>query len=517
MKINALMLSVVATSLLYFLAFPPVNVGLLAFVALAPLLALLLSVASETPPTEAVRSERRPCPFLQGWLAGTAAHVGLLYWLLPTFAAAKVSPAVSVSALLALSAYLGLFWGVWAWSVVRVARHSERLGLWMSPLAWVACEFLRTHLFTGFPWVLLADSLYRHPSLIQVSEWTGVYGVSFIVMLANSIAAQALRRRSVGLRGLGAVAILLVLISVHRFYRLPKDDGRAPIRVALLQGSIDQYKKWDVVYESEVRATYAALSARAANEADLIIWPETSVPGFLLQDIPLRLWLTKVVWQTKKPHLLGSPAREWGKSYNAAYLINPSGIVEGRYAKRHLVPFGEMVPWSGLLGRFIPVLNALGGFSPGEDGPVVRLGSLPIGVNICYEAIFPGLVRQSAAAGAELIVNLTNDGWYLKTAAPYQHLAPNVFRAVENRRYVARANNTGVSAVIDERGVIVARDRGLFRPDVVTGSVTPKRRVTFYTRYGDVFAGFCLLVSAFLILRISRFRHLAARSDAGRP
>src|SRR5262249_51450093 len=156
------------------------------------------------------------------------------------------------------------------------------------------------------------------------------------------------------------------------------------------------------------------------------------------------------------------------------------------------------VPWSSVLGRFIKVLNDLGGFAAGEGPSVIKVAGYPAGINICYEAIFPNLVRQSVRQGAVFIANLTNDGWYMKTAAPYQHWAPNIFRAVENDRWLLRADNTGISGVIDPYGRIQARSV-LFEPCMITGTLHPRHALTLYTRFGDWFAWVCCLVTlAFL-------------------
>jgi apolipoprotein N-acyltransferase len=226
----------------------------------------------------------------------------------------------------------------------------------------------------------------------------------------------------------------------------------------------------------------------------MIIWPETSVPGYLLQDPPLRDWLQRTVRQSKTSHLVGAPVLHNEMAYNSSFSINSEGILEGEYAKKHLVPFGEVVPWAHALGRFIKVLNDLGGFTAGDQPPVVRLAGCPVGVNICYEAIFPDLVRQSVKQGAQLIANLTNDGWYMQTAAPYQHFTPNVFRAVENGRWLVRADNTGISGIIDPTGHIVAAS-SIFESAVVTGIVHPLSDMTLYTRWGDWFAIFCSLAT----------------------
>ena len=297
------------------------------------------------------------------------------------------------------------------------------------------------------------------------------------------------------------MAGLACLYGHHQLETYAREPLGPRIKVALLQGSIDQYKKWDRTYVEEIQKTYEKLATKAAqSKPDMIIWPETSVPGYVLQDPPLRQWLLRLVRNSHTSHLVGAPTLNNEMAYNSAFSIDPECSIVGEYAKKHLVPFGEIVPWSNFLGRFIKVLNDLGGFTAGNRSPVLRVGGIPVGVNICYEAIFPDLVRQSVKQGAQVIVNLTNDGWYMKTAAPYQHWAPNIYRAVENNRWLIRADNTGISGIVDPRGHVHALSP-IFQPGVIQGSIAARQRLSLYTRFGDLFAWLCAFLCAFIFLR----------------
>jgi len=469
--------NVLLSACLFILAFPNFNLAEAAWLALVPLVLLVR------------REHRLKNAFFHGWLSGTLAYGGILYWLLPTFHAAQLSPFLGVAALLALSAYLGLFWGVWTWWLM-FSRHAKQ-HLLLGAAGWVVLEYLRTYLFSGFPWALFGDSQIHRLPLIQVASITGVYGISFLLVWGNLVFAEALLNKRRALRPFGA-ALAVVLTFGAITLKLP--DTRGPeFKIALLQGNIDQYKKWNEVYVAEIKQTYETLAERAAaSGAQLIIWPETSVPGYLIQDHPLRLWLTKVILKSGTAHLVGAPYLQADKAYNAAFALSPVGFIQGVYGKQHLVPFGETVPLQAVLGRWISVLNALGGFTAGNESPVLKSAGVPIGINICYEAIFPNLVRRSVKLGAQVIVNITNDGWYMKTAAPYQHLAPNIFRAVENRRWLLRADNTGVSAIIDPWGRIIAQTP-IYQTRILAGSARLRSDLTFYSRYGDFFAWLCIL------------------------
>ena len=490
-----------ASACLTILAFPNFNFSLLAWVALIP----LIYAIDEKTPRQA---------FFDGWASGTLAYCGLLFWLVVTFHAASLSIFLGLLCLVALSAYLGVFWGAWCWfrTLINASIPPGVLRPLMASASWVALEYIRTTLFSGFPWTLLADSQVYHLPLIQIASVTGVYGVSFLIVWGNLALARAFRGYFRALIPFGLTLILVLSTGYVKLRQRPSGDQK-PLKVALLQGNIDQYKKWNEAYVAEIKQTFQTLSERAAEQhVDLMIWPETSVPGYLTQDPALRVWLAGVILKSRAWHVLGAPAESDKKIFNAAFSISPLGLVQGMYAKKHLVPFGETVPFQSWLGVWIPVLNALGGFDSGALSPVLPVAGIPVGINICYEAIFPNLVRRSVEWGGQVIINITNDGWYMKTAAPYQHLAPNIFRAVENHRWLARSDNTGVSALIAPTGDIVAQTP-IYLTRVLTGTVYSRTDLTFYTRFGDVFAWACLFFIFFSIKHYKSRKKIPSTSD----
>jgi apolipoprotein N-acyltransferase len=472
-----------ASAPLVILTFPIFNLSLLAWIALIP---LTYSVLHQAP--------RRA--FWTGWITGLLMFAGNLYWLITTYQAAKQAWPLSVLSLFALSAYLGLYWGAWSWLISLPSPSAAYPAFAAS--AWVALEYLRTHLFSGFPWAILGESQWRWLPLLQIASVTSVYGISFLLVLINVSFAHLLKTRTPGSKkSLGFSVGLLLLSIAFGALRIRAHTAEPPVtpqKVVLLQGNIDQYQKWDQRYIREIQATYERLVREAMRQKPaLIVWPETSIPGYLLQDAELSAWLTALVQKTRTYHLVGAPSRaQDDKAFNTAYSLDPDGRVMGEYAKHHLVPFGEIVPWSHWLGKWVRVLNELGGFAAGTEPPVVLSGIGAIGVNICYEAIFPNLVRQGPVVGAEILANITNDGWYMRTAEPYQHFIPNIFRAVENDRWLIRADNTGISAFISPVGQVVQASP-IFVPAVVSGEVYPRHTLTFYTRFGDVFAWLCIV------------------------
>jgi apolipoprotein N-acyltransferase len=462
------------------LAFPGTgDQGWLAFAALAPLLA-----AAEKVPWRRAGA--------LGFLAGLMFWLVTIPWVAPTMVRYGGLPwALASVILLGLAGYLAVYWAAFCALLARCAPRSGALYVVVAASLWVALEFLRTYLMSGFPWNLLGYSQHQNLSLIQVAALTGVYGVSFVVVAVNAALARVLLmwgRWNEALLPAGIAALCWTLaVGSGWLWPAPREPERA-IPIALVQGNIDQGVKWDPSWQARTLGIYRALTLEAAREQPgLIVWPETAVP-FLLQEDPRRRELEALARQTGSYLLVGAPSRRAGQSRNSAFLIDPAGRTLGRFDKRHLVPFGEYVP----LRRWLFFVNALAGGTIGEfvPGGEATIFSTPVGrfgVAICYEAIFPGEVREFFLGGADFLVNITNDAWFGRSAAPAQHLAMAAFRAVENRAYLVRAANTGISAIVAPDGRVV-RASELFTPAVVSGFIAPRAEVSVYTRYGDLFA-----------------------------
>ncbi|HWI39948.1 MAG TPA: apolipoprotein N-acyltransferase, partial [Verrucomicrobiae bacterium] len=422
----------------------------------------------------------------------------------------KLPLPVSVPLALLLAAYLALFPAL----LMYLVRRGELRGvtpLASFPVLWVALEYLRSFLLTGFPWASLGYSQSQVLPLIQIADVTGIYGVGFLLALSNVVLYRVVRaaaRRGEYPFPLKSLVLLCLLVAGSLLYgyralRLPEEG--APLRVALVQGNIDQGVKWDPSYRDATIETYSRLSRKAcASGADLVVWPESAAPFFFQHEAGPAERIRGLARETGTCILFGSPAaeqRNGGTKYlNSAFLLSPGGEVLGRSDKMHLVPFGEYVP----MARFLPFVNKLvqgiGDFAPASQIATLDTGKGSIGVLICFEGIFPELARGYARAGSSLLVNITNDAWYGESSAPWQHLAMTVFRAVETRLPLVRAANTGITAVIDSRGRVLEQTQ-LFTEAVVNAGVRlPAPHATFYTRYGDLFAltltGFAVLLSA---------------------
>ncbi len=482
------------SGLLLTLCFPPIGLAPVAWAAIIPLLFLVAA------------NEPAAC-FTLGWIAGACHGVSLLYWI--TFVVnhyGNLPLPVSLVICFLLVAYLAIFPGLFCAGLGWLRKR----GLpWvpLAPLLWVALELGKSLLLTGFPWENLGYSQYRWLSFIQMADLAGVYGISFVLVLSSAllyliIFAPYQQKKKVA-RLISILLLIILLSTVYGYGRwrlanLRSQPSRA-FKVALVQGNIAQDTKWDPAFQQTTLKKYLRLTTEVAEQQpDLVVWPETATPFYFLADRQNTRTLIKEMKKLQKPLLFGSPGfRRQGERltlYNRAYLLNSKGMVVDYYDKIHLVPFGEYVPWKQLLFFVDKLVEAAGDFAAGDQAVVMELPPARIGILICYEAIFPGLSRNLANGGANLLVNITNDAWFGRSSAPYQHLSMAVLRTVENRIPMVRAANTGISGLIDARGHIL-HTSGLFEEATLFGTLQLKNGGTFYSRHGDWFAWTCVFFS----------------------
>lgn len=426
----------------------------------------------------------------------------------------KVPLPISYFIMLMLVLYLALYVGLF--SLLRgLLASSGQTVIFVSPIIWTSLEFIRAHIFTGFPWVLLGYSQYRFLPIIQISDVTSVYGVSFLIVMVNEAVAGVImmimerRQVMVSLKDACPVflaGLLFILVLFYGYQRLGEDIGQAgkKLKVALLQGNIEQDKKWDERYRLETIEIYKRLTRDAANAgAGIIIWPESATPFFFLREGVYREELRRQALDNRAYLLFGSPdIRERNNKIellNSAFLLSPEGTLASRYDKIHLVPFGEYVPLSKLLFFIDKMVVGIGDFVPGDKYTVMDAGGSKLGVVICFEVIFPDLVRRFVSNGAEFMTTITNDAWFGASSAPYQHFSMVVFRSVENRVPFVRAANTGISGSIDAYGRI-RKSTDIFVEDKVVDEIVLRDRTTVYTRYGDLFAHLCVIMTALIII-----------------
>ena len=307
-------------------------------------------------------------------------------------------------------------------------------------------------------------------------------------------------------KALTVFILLFVLNLGYGVWRLGQDTDRidTPVKVGLIQGNIDQALKWNPANQLSTVQSYISLSDRAVHDgARLLIWPESATPFYLQDSSPLSRSVQQFAVKTDRYLLTGSPAYEYGadgvRYLNSSFLLSPDGKFIGRSDKVHLVPFGEYVPLNSLLPFVNKLVVGIGDFSEGSIAPI----SMPdgkLGVLVCYEGIFPELARQYVKAGSGLLVNVTNDAWFGRSSAPYQHLAMARFRAIENRRWLVRSANTGISALIAPSGTIISSSP-VFETAVVVGDVSFRSETTVYTFTGDVLPVVFILLVLFWLFR----------------
>jgi apolipoprotein N-acyltransferase len=458
--------------------------------------------------------------FVAVWLT----HSLILHWFyVVTVTYGHAPAAVGVIAPIGAALYPALitcWFGLgWAW-----LRERGSASPFVAACLWVALEHLRGFLFTGFPWASLGYSQHENSALLGIASLAGVYGLSIAVFLVGASLALLIEALRAG-RGVPgqlwvAFAVALALHGLGPLVRPVDPPGGETIRVAVLQGNIDQGIKWSRDWYERTIRIYEDLSREAAGEgARLIVWPESAVPGAVELDEQLTYRLSRLARETEAVFVIGSVGVDFGdgsdapsrRFFDSAFLIQPDGHWDARYDKSHLVPFGEYVPFRAVLGEFIEGVAtgvASSDVSPGE-GPraisaslrtgtgrgAVPLGArtLKLGTPVCYELLFPDLVRRFVADGAQLLLGITNDAWYGRTGAPYQFLAMTAMRSAETGTWTARAANTGVSAIIDSTGRV--RDAlGIFERGKVVATVPLRdlqKRPTLYVRIGDAFAHGC--------------------------
>jgi apolipoprotein N-acyltransferase len=517
----------VASGLLLALSFPLFDVESLAWIALVPLLL-------------AIRGSSWKVAFGQGWLAGLVFFAITLHWVINAMHQyGKMPFVVSFLVMLLLAGYCALFVALFTAVLTVIPDRRGLIRTWTAPALWVALEWARTYLFSGFPWALLGYSQYHHLTVIQISDVTGVYGVSYMLVLANVIAARvadagitratdAARRAPLPWIAGPLAAALIAGVVVYGQWRLsPHKDSASDhtVRIGLVQPNVDQAQKWDAAYRRDTIDRHKQLTLQVADGADLVIWPEAATPFLFEVETTYKEELLTFVRERGIPLLFGSPTVESQTAgqlrlLNSAYLASGDGVVLDRYDKIHLVPFGEYIPLKAILSFLDKLVVGIGDFVPGAGPNVLGAPGGRLGIVICFEVIFPDLVRQFVDQGADYMVTITNDAWFGQSGAPYQHFAMVVFRAVENRVAFARAANTGISGFIDAEGHIL-RTTEIFVEGTLSGEIRTGGPRTFYTVYGDLFAYFCVILTLFVAAAAwyhsRQEQRKSRRIDAGRP
>jgi apolipoprotein N-acyltransferase len=448
-----------------------------------------------------------------------------LYWLVETttsFGGLAVPVAVLVTGILV--AYLALFPAAFALIVARIYRALGAPGLLLAPAVWVTTELGRQYVWAGFPWILLGYSEVTVLPVAQAASLVGVYGLSALLAGTSTAAALiVLDRGRTRWAFAGALALLLSVTVLWGQARLRSSallTHGQPVRVGVLQGNIAQEQKWDPALRGEITKLYMDMTRRALSQgATFIMWPESSYPVFFEQDLMGGAAVRRLARESGATLLIGSDQVEPIKAsadirepasryYNAAFLVKPDGGTGAVYRKMHLVPFGEYVPFKNLLFFVGPIVEAVSDFTPGTDPVLLPVAGHMVSTAICYEVIYPDLIRRFVRDGSELLTTITNDAWYGRSSASYQHWDQASMRAIEQGRYLARAANTGFSGFVDPYGRVLKKT-ALFEPAIVVEDVRFLTDRTLYSRTGDLVAWLSLALTAAALL--------ATRGRARRP
>ena len=515
-------LASVLSGLILYLAFPPFHFPILAWFAMVP---LLLAITGSRPFTS----------FLYAFIFGVVFYTGIFYWIFDIQKYNILHHAI-------LGIYLCPLTGGFGMVISYLARKRNiSTALWAAPFLWVAQEFIRSNLdFLALPWGLLAHSQYQQPLIIQIAGFTGSYGISFLIVLVNSSITAAIYSllikfrtpQQTGIKSgllpgspvlILAASVFLLLTLLYGYIETTRSISGRKINITVVQGNIEQSMKWDEKFAPEIMKIYSSLTMKAAGQKpDLIVWPETATPRAINRDRKLYDRVKHIATSANISLLLGSAQVQKFKVegsqvknlkyLNSAYLISPdtNRKKDRRYDKIRLLPFGEYLPYKESIPWSYIGVPEVDYYLPGQEFTIFDLNDYRFGVTVCWENIFPDIVSGFVKKGAQFIINLTNEAWFGESAAPYQFLSMSVFRAVENKIFIIRCANTGISCFIDPHGRIVKRledesGKDIFIRGILNGSIVPRKSNTLYTQWGDWFAWLSIL-GLFIILLQSVLR-----------
>jgi apolipoprotein N-acyltransferase len=478
-------LGAVVSGLLLAVAFPPFSVGPLSFVALVPLFVALHRRAT-TPRVF----------FKSGYLFGCAFFTAHMWWVVCLSPASSITvPWLMVPATAALILYLALYPALWIWLVGWLGRGRVIPLVLLAPSLWIVVEWIRSSGAFGFPWGSIGYALVHHPSMTQSAAVVGVLGLGALIVLVNALWASAVLIRGIMAKvvflsaGLAVVVSNIVVgrIAIDRFHAVTPDKQ---FRVVLVQPNVDLALKWDPAFTDSIFVLIGEQATEAAaSRPDLVVFPETAAPTYLRYSLQYKSVLRELAATLGTDIFIGFLDARYDGPGGAVNLYNSSGLFGSngdfaQYDKEHLLPFGETIPYAWKFRVLQKINFGQANFQPGPDTPPIRSSAGGLAPLICFEAAFPNLARKEVRRGADIIVNITNDGWFGATPGPYQHSDMSILRAVENRRFLIRSANTGVTMIVDPVGR-VTHGLPMDKKDVLVGEVYHVDEKTFYTRHGD--------------------------------
>ncbi len=471
------------SAFLFSLAFPPLPLGFVAYFCLVPLLV-------------ALEKKSRTSGFRIGYFFGLISNSALLFWV------GWATVPGTVAAIFLLCLYTAIL----CWVYTAMQKRWKNQAIFFFPFLGVAMEYVRSLTEISFPWLNLSYTQTYYPMLIQYASLGGNYAVSFWILWLNVLIFICLRRKKSLRQVILPFAILVTLPYIHGSWVVSEKNEREKIKIALLQGNIEPKIKWDQRFLDYNIQTYIDMSKKAAEDrVDLIIWPETAAPCYLAAESVYFARVQQTCDELNIPLLVGTndyqvSSRGKIRYYNSAFLFTPHGGYPPVYNKIHLVPFSEKIPYDQIFHISDKVQLGQSDFSSGEELTIFEIPQGRFSTLICFESVYPTLVRNFVNRGAQFLVNITNDGWFGKTHGPFQHAQIAVFRAIENRISIARCANTGVSMFIDPYGRVKQASSIFVRSILIDEIPVKQTGKTFYAKYGDRFAQLCCLISLVVVL-----------------
>jgi apolipoprotein N-acyltransferase len=492
---------------LLYLSFPAPDIHFLSWVALVPLIYSILN------------SNGHRYSFKAGIVAGVIYFFGTQYWISHSINNYGHLPLpASMAIVLLLSLYQSLYTGVFG-LLLHLAAKNTKVPVYISaPTLWVGLEYLRGILFSGFPWSYLGYTQYKILPLIQIADITGVYGVSFLIVCFNAVIADFLIKGRAPdcplirkLLPFACFTVIMALVFSYGYKRLDNNLAANTVRVSVIQGNVEQEKKWDKKFTASIIDTYKTMTLKAVSDgAKLVIWPESSMPFLFGSDKTLTDDLITFQKELGIYLVFGTDLVRGYKNgryslTNSAVVLAPDGKILCIYDKIHLVPFGEYVPLRDVLFFIDKLVTGIGDFTQGNALTIAKTPLGDFAAPICYEIAFSELVGAFYRYGGDFIVTITNDAWFGRTSGPYQHFIMAVFRAIETRKPVMRAANTGISGFIDSTGAVMARSE-LFEKAIITRDISTNPTITFFSLFGGIFAHICNIINLAIIIKLIKGR-----------
>ena len=491
------------TGLLAAFAFPKISLFFLIWVAFIPLF-------------YAVFKAEKFHAALFAFIAGCVFNAQANFFLVPMIYSFAETYIIAIPTYIYFCAYFALYWGIWGWLCALLRKHCKNdiVFVILSSCVWVVLEYIRTYVLTGWPWLIKGYSQYEFTQIIQIAEYCGVYGVSFAIMLVNGLLYFGFSNRKKSYIISAAVLFLAIFFfGVYKYEKFQNFGGKEHSAV-LVQSNVEQYKKLDNTYRDEM---FARLQSEAEEiskiKPELVLWSESEIINLIPAEIESYNFADKIAKTAGGFNIIGAPYLTGDdRLYNNLFYFDGNGGYVAMHSKNHLVPFGEYTPFRNFLVKYISIINQLDNLLKGKDTNVFTDKELYIGALICSENFFPDIVRRFVLSGAKVLTNHSNDAWYLNSSGPHKHFTANPFRAVESRKAVLTAANTGVSAIIEPSGKIVAQTK-VYERTLLSGKFRQNNYKTFYMLYGDVFVKFCIFFLVAFILFVVYKRYVLGHEN----